>query len=397
MTASTGQALQSIFYEDGSLKVLDQLLLPHKQSYIAVETVEDGWRVIKNMIVRGAPAIAIVAVLSLATEIYRQLEADTLPSDAVRVASMISEKLKYVSTSRTTAVNLNEAAVKLSRRAEQLAKHENVTGRDVAMDYHKAAVQMIEDDIQTNREIGRHGAEWIVKHVERDTEREKIATVQRVSADDANYRCPGRSLATAGYGTALGVIRALHSSGHIRHAYCTETRPYLQGARLTAFELLHEKIPSTLITDSMVGALLADKSKGIDAIIVGADRVAANGDTANKIGTYSLAVLAQFHGVKFLVAAPRTSIDMSTPSGMDIKIEQRAKTELINVTGFNRADIAESGKLHSETIAIAPEQVHVWNPSFDVTPAFLIDGIVTESGVFVKDASGRFGLDRLFC
>lgn len=203
-----------------------------------------------------------------------------------------------------------------------------------------------------------------------------------------------RSLATAGYGTALGVIRALHTTDNLRHAYCTETRPYLQGARLTAFELVHENIPSTLITDNMVGALLADKTKAIDAIVVGADRIAANGDTANKIGTYSLAVLAKFHGVKFLVAAPRTSIDMQTRSGGDIKIEQRPKGELTNITGFDAG--AKEGELASATIAIAPGEIGVWNPSFDVTPGSLIDGIVTECGVFVKDASGDFGLERLF-
>ncbi|KAI5299249.1 hypothetical protein KEM56_003394 [Ascosphaera pollenicola] len=388
-------SLQSISYDPatGSLKILDQLLLPHKQAYIDVSTVEDGWRVIKNMNVRGAPAIAIVAVLSLAAEIHSQTAADALPSDPAEVARVLAQKLKYLATSRTTAVNLNEAVVKLSRRAEELAGNGDVTGKDVANDYLAAAVQMIEDDIQTNKNIGKHGAEWIVKNARGDAETGKVAVLTH---------CNTGSLATAGYGTALGVIRALHSSNHLRHAYCTETRPYLQGARLTAFELVHEKIPSTLITDNMVGALLADKeSKNIDAIVVGADRIAANGDTANKIGTYGLAVLARFHGVKFLVAAPRTSIDMQTRSGEDIKIEQRPKGELTNVTGFGQKnsgceDEGKDGGFVSATIAIAPADIDVWNPSFDVTPGALIDGIVTESGVFVKDASGKFGLERLF-
>lgn len=176
-SSSSPSSLQSISYDNGTLKILDQLLLPHKQVYITVDTVEDGWRVIKNMNVRGAPAIAIVAVLSLASELHRQIESETVASDAGEVAKMIAGKLKYLSTSRTTAVNLNEAVVKLSRRAEELVKRDGVTGRDVALDYHKAAVQMIEDDIRTNQSIGRHGAEWIVKNAKGDTETGKVAVL----------------------------------------------------------------------------------------------------------------------------------------------------------------------------------------------------------------------------
>jgi methylthioribose-1-phosphate isomerase len=181
------------------------------------------------------------------------------------------------------------------------------------------------------------------------------------------------SLATAGYGTALGVIRSLHANGQLKHAFCTETRPYNQGSRLTAFELVHDKIPATLITDSMASALLKLKgqSEHIAAIVVGADRVAANGDTANKIGTYQLAVTAKFHGVKFLVAAPRTTIDIHTPSGDAIAIEERPGHELTN--------------------GMAAEGINVWNPAFDVTPAELIDGIITENGVIEKK-DGKFTL-----
>lgn len=202
------------------------------------------------------------------------------------------------------------------------------------------------------------------------------------------------SLATSGYGTALGVIRSLHSNGALSRAYCTETRPYNQGARLTAFELVHDKIPATLITDSMAAALLADPKASISAIIVGADRVAANGDTANKIGTYGLAVLAKHHGVKFLVAAPRTTIDRGTKSGEDIVIEQRPAVEVTKIRG--PVDSGISNGLSMETIRVAAPGIDVWNPAFDVTPASLIDGIITEVGVVEKGPDGIFHFDDIF-
>jgi methylthioribose-1-phosphate isomerase len=184
---------------------------------------------------------------------------------------------------------------------------------------------------------------------------------------------------------------------YLDHAYCTETRPYNQGSRLTAFELVYEKIPSTLITDSMAGALfkLKKDEKNISAVIVGADRVARNGDTANKIGTYSLAVLARAHGIKFVVAAPTTSIDLDTVSGVDIKIEDRAGTELTQIRG---AVVDKDGKVdvsRSERVAIADQRVAVWNPAFDVTPAELIDAIITEEGEVLKGADGRFNFKHV--
>lgn len=205
------------------------------------------------------------------------------------------------------------------------------------------------------------------------------------------------SLATSGHGTALGIIRSLHKMNYLNHAYCTETRPYNQGSRLTAFELVYEKIPSTLITDSMVGALFArhKEEKNISAVIVGADRVARNGDTANKIGTYSLAVLAKYHGIKFIVAAPTTSIDLETPTGDGIKIEERAKYELTQTSG---AVVDKDGHVdikHIERVAIAHQDIDVWNPSFDVTPHSLIDAIVTEKGEVVRSAKGTFNFSYI--
>ena len=201
------------------------------------------------------------------------------------------------------------------------------------------------------------------------------------------------SLATAGYGTALGVIRSLHANGSLKHAFCTETRPYNQGSRLTAFELVHDKIPSTLITDSMASALLRLRgpSENIAAIVVGADRVAANGDTANKIGTYQLAITAKHLGVKFLVAAPRTTIDLSTASGSDIVIEERPGKEMTFVKG-PRYDGVDLDLSQVENVSIAANGISVWNPSFDVTPAELIDGIITEVGVVEKGEDGKFDL-----
>lgn len=202
-----------------------------------------------------------------------------------------------------------------------------------------------------------------------------------------------RSLATAGYGTALGVIRSLHANGTLNRAFYTETRPYNQGSRLTGFELIHDKIPCQMITDSMAGALMRgiNTAGRITAVVVGADRVAANGDTANKIGTYVLAVLAKHHGVKFLVAAPRTTIDLHTKSGDDIIIEERPGREVTMSKG-PRFDGVDFDLSQFETVGIAARGTEPWNPAFDVTPAELIDGIITEVGVVEKGADGAFDL-----
>lgn len=206
-----------------------------------------------------------------------------------------------------------------------------------------------------------------------------------------------RSLATSGHGTALGIIRSLHKMNYLDHAFCTETRPYNQGSRLTAFELVYEQIPATLITDSMAGALFSrlKEEKNIAAVIVGADRVARNGDTANKIGTYSLAVLAKYHGIKFIVAAPTTSIDLETESGESIKIEDRAKHELTQISG---AVVGKDGTVdvtHTERVAIAHQGIDVWNPAFDVTPHSLIDAIITEMGEVLRSSKGTFNFSAI--
>ncbi len=264
--------------------------------------------------------------------------------------------------SRPTAVDLSNAIklLKMTVNAAAIAKTDGTKteGAEAGIDasvirqaYIKAAEKILEDDLTTNLAIGRYGAEYLRRQqlpvLSPVTDAETLlhfttSPPGTQGAPDRTYRklsvvthCNTGSLATSGHGTALGIIRSLHKMNYLDHAYCTETRPYNQGARLTAFELVYEKIPSTLITDSMAGALFSrlKAEKNISAVIVGADRVARNGDTANKIGTYSLAVLAKYHGVKFIVAAPTTSIDLETVTGADIVIENRPPKELTQISG----------------------------------------------------------------
>ncbi|KAF2764485.1 putative translation initiation factor [Teratosphaeria nubilosa] len=368
--------LEAIRYKPGSLQILNQLKLPQQEEYDEVRNSQDGWHAIKEMRTRGAPAIAIVAALSLAVE----LQNSKASAKAEEVSAFIVEKLNYLVTSRPTAVNLADAARKLKKIVEAAASASGSDGAAVSKVYCDAAAQMLISDVSDNQGIGTHGAAWITNQAEGG--RVSVLT-----------HCNTGSLATAGYGTALGVIRSLHANGKLKRAFCTETRPYNQGSRLTAFELVHDQIPATLITDSMASALLRLKgpSEHIAAIVVGADRVAANGDTANKIGTYQLAITARHHGVKFLVAAPRTTIDLQTKSGEDITIEERPGKEMTFIKG-PRFDGVDIDVTQGETVSIAAKGIDVWNPSFDVTPAELIDGIITEIGVIEKGANGSFDL-----
>ncbi|KAL4947494.1 hypothetical protein BDW69DRAFT_178287 [Aspergillus filifer] len=376
--------LEAIRYNGGKLSIIDQLQLPFLESYIDIQTSEEGWQAIKKMQVRGAPAIAIVAALSLASELQQLLTQNKLPTNAEEVAVFVIERLNYLVTSRPTAVNLSDAARKLESIVSKSAQSPGTAAQGVATTFIKAAEAMLTKDIEDNTAIGEHGARWIST---------KALPAQQSKAIVLTH-CNTGSLATAGYGTALGVIRSLMSNGDLQHAYCTETRPYNQGSRLTAFELVHDKIPATLITDSMVAALLSRREHQVNAIVVGADRVSANGDTANKIGTYGLAVLARHHGVKFLVAAPLTTIDLATSSGDDIIIEERPPSEVTIIKGLETDDVTGDAKLG--TVKIAAEGIDVWNPAFDVTPFALIDGIITEKGVAEKGADGLFHLEELF-
>ncbi|KAL1852333.1 S-methyl-5-thioribose-1-phosphate isomerase [Paecilomyces lecythidis] len=375
--------LEAIKYSGTQLSILDQLQLPHVVEYIEIRSAEEGWHAIKEMKVRGAPAIAIVAALSLAVELETLIKDGKLSANAEEVQLLIREKLHYLTTSRPTAVNLSDAARKLEAHVSTQARESGSTGKSVASAFIEAAAQMLKDDLADNQNIGKYGADWLIQNAARTGQQEiNVLT-----------HCNTGSLATSGYGTALGVIRALHSSKVLKRAYCTETRPYNQGSRLTAFELVHDNIPSTLITDSMAAALLSSKERKVSAIIVGADRVAANGDTANKVGTYGLAVLAKYHGVKFLVAAPRTTIDLQTKSGQDIIIEERPAAEVTRIKGA-REGCEENGLI--ATVRIAAPGIDVWNPAFDVTPSALIDGIITEVGVVERGANGSFNFEHIF-
>jgi methylthioribose-1-phosphate isomerase len=303
-------SLQSLKYSRGKLQVIDQLKLPLELTYIEVNTAEDAWRVIRHMQVRGAPLIACVAVLALAVDVENQRD---LFTDIESVSHFLISKMDFLNTSRTTAVNLSTATGELSQLVRNISKAPDADVNSVIDGYIHAAEKMLQDDIATNEAIGDHGAQRILEIV--GLRKLNVLTI-----------CNTGSLATAGYGTALGVVRSLHSQGLLEQVYACETRPYNQGARLTAFEIVNDGLPGTLITDSMASYLMA--SKTIDCVIVGADRVAANGDTANKIGTYQLAIVAKYHDIPFFTAVPTTTLDLSLSSGAKIHVEERPAIEM---------------------------------------------------------------------
>jgi len=353
-TTQNSNRLEAIRYRRGQLSLLDQLKLPHTTEFFNVHNADEGAQAIETMKVRGAPAIAVTAALSLAVEIPVLVTKASNLSDFLQ---SIESRLNRLAASRPTAVNLFQAIGEFKKilAAAQTSSTGNKEKVELlAKELIGHAEGMLEKDLADNRAIGSHGADLFKQAQPKSL---RILT-----------HCNTGSLATVGYGTALGVIRALNERGQLVHAYATETRPYNQGARLTAFELVYEKIPATLVTDSMVSFLMAKEK--IDAVVVGADRVVSNGDTANKIGTYQLAIAAKHHNVPFYVAAPLTSIDTKLSSGRDIHIEERPAQELTHVFGQR----------------LAAEGIGVWNPSFDVTPAELISGIITEHGVISPNA-----------
>lgn len=359
--------LQSLKYtnEGGSspqLKVLDQLLIPHEKVYLDIPDVEMAYTVIKTMQIRGAPLIAIVALLGLSVDMHtkpKSVEELESLTDVDELLSWIREKMAYLKSSRPTAVNLSNALDELEQKMTEVLQ---ASGDDsdkkkvlckAVLDYSEF---MLERDVSDNKAIGKFGAEAILKA----TGNEKINLVTI---------CNTGSLATAGYGTALGVARSLQEMEKLESISALETRPYNQGSRLTAFEILEEKMPGgQLICDSAAGALM--QTKKIDACVVGADRVCANGDTANKIGTYNLSIIAAFHRIPFFVAAPITSLDITLESGKSIPIEERSSEELISTSR-------------------APANMPCWNPAFDVTPGCNISGIITEKGVILPDKDGN--------
>jgi len=357
-------ALESVRYSRGSLEVLDQLLVPHQKAYVPVADADGAWQTIRTMQVRGAPLIAMVAALGLAVEAERRREKGA--ESAAEAAVWLEERMAHLRTSRPTAVNLFHAMDALGVVTKEAAEKPGAGSGDVLGAYVVAAEAMLAEDVAANKAIGDVGADAILAAMAangRAGEKARIATI-----------CNTGSLATAGWGTALGIIRTLHARGKLEQAYALETRPYNQGARLTSFEFQEDGIPGTLICDSMAAALMS--RKGVDAVVVGADRVAANGDTANKIGTYGLSIIAKHHGVPFYVASPTTTLDVKTASGKDIPIEERAADELrfIEIGGKRQC--------------ITCEGMPVWNPAFDVTPASLITGVATERGLIPRKSEG---------
>jgi methylthioribose-1-phosphate isomerase len=308
--------MEAIRWKESHLELIDQRLLPHQESWVIAKDSASVAKAINKMVVRGAPAIAISAAYGMALAI-KSGENRKIASNRLLAA-------------RPTAVNLQWALERISKIPDEFVEAE--------------AIKIHQEDLHLNHSIGSHGAPLLEGGV---------LTI-----------CNTGSLATSGHGTALGMIRTAHNQSNNIHVYALETRPYLQGARLTAYECVQERIPCTLITDGMVGALLA--TGNISSAVAGCDRVANNGDTANKIGTYQLAVLCRAHGIPFYIAMPTTTLDRKCPDGSHIPIEERSADEVRNF----------------HNVPIAPKDVNVWNPAFDVTPAHLITAWITEQGIW---------------
>lgn len=348
--SSQSDKVETLRWRDNKLEMIDQRILPERFEYVSFDSaaaVADG---IRNMVVRGAPAIGCAAAYGIALEAQRLEHLSEKDFE-----SALEKSFTELVHSRPTAVNLFWALQRM-REAWDTVKHQS---RAVIAQKFLSEAQAIQtEDLLINRAIGKHGAALIKDNA-------RILTY-----------CNAGALATAGHGTALGVIRSAVEAGNKVSVFTGETRPFLQGARLTAWELVQENIPVTLITDNMAGHFM---SRGeIDVVIVGTDRVAANGDVANKIGTYMLAVLAQRHNIPFYVACPLSSIDLGVASGADIPIEERSASE---VSGFRQTRWAANG-------------VKVRNPAFDVTPAELVTGLITEKGVVLSP--NRDKLKKLF-
>ena len=329
--------MRTIEWDDGAVRLVDQTLLPQEYVILRYDDHLGIGEAIRDMKIRGAPAIGAAAAfgMALAAQNSRAATSEALLRDLEDAAGLLSK-------TRPTAVNLSWA---IRRMMAVAVAHVQSGPLDVRKTLILEAQQIADEDVAINRQMGRHGATLI----------ENGASILT--------HCNAGALATVDYGTALGVIRAATEEGKKVHVYVDETRPFLQGARLTAWELARDGIPMTLITDNMAGHFI---SRGkVDIVVVGADRVAANGDVANKIGTYVLAVLARENGIPFYVVAPTSTVDLEILSGADIPIEERDPAEVTHIRGM----------------PIAPEGVRASHPAFDVTPHRYVSGIVTEKGV----------------
>jgi len=330
--------VNSILWDEDRIKIIDQTKLPHKLVYIYIENIEQLREAIRNMRIRGAPALGAAGALGVLLGIQ-----NFKAKDYLTFKTEVEKICKYLASSRPTAVNLSWA---LNRMYNFVKKHSNLSLNELKRGLKREALCILEEDRRCNKAIGEKGASLIK------------------DGDVVLTHCNAGALATAGYGTALAVIYRAKEQGKRIKVYIDETRPLLQGARLTAWELMQEKIETTLICDNMAGALM--KKGEINKVIVGADRVALNGDVANKIGTYSLAVLAKENNIPFYVACPLSTIDFSLDSGEKIPIEIRDEKEVTTFCGKR----------------CAPKGVKAYNPAFDVTPSHYISAIITEREIY---------------
>src|ERR1700729_210820 len=329
--------IQTLEWTDKGVRFIDQTKLPTEEVYVTCKTHEQVADVIRNMVVRGAPAIGVSAAMGIALGVNNS-KAESI-GDLKRDFDQICD---LIGKTRPTAVNLFWAI----RRMQE--KFERIRIRPIGQiksGLIEEAQRMHAEDIAANQSMGRHGATLMP------------------SSGGVLTHCNAGALATAGYGTALGVIRAAVEAGKKIHVYADETRPFLQGSRLTAWELMKDDIPTTVISDNMAGVMMQQGKIG--AIVVGADRIAANGDVANKVGTYTVAILAKEHGIPFYVAAPISTVDLACPDGSRIPIEQRNPREMTHIGGKKGV----------------PDGVEVENPAFDVTPAKYVAAIITEKGI----------------
>ena len=329
--------IKTLEWTDEGVRFIDQTKLPTEETYVVCKNYEEVADAIRTMVVRGAPALGVAAGMGVALGVRESQARDhaELQRDFTRICEVLAG-------TRPTAVNLFWGIRRMREKFEQVSDQPIP---DIKQALVAEAQRMHAEDIAANQAMGRHGA------------------VLLPSRGTVLTHCNAGALATAGYGTALGVIRAAVESGKQLQVFADETRPFLQGSRLTAWELMKDGIPTTVISDNMAGAMM--RLGKINAVVVGADRIAANGDVANKIGTYGVAVLAKEHGIPFYVAAPFSTVDLATADGSHIPIEQRSSTEVTHLAGKQ----------------IAPDGVRVENPAFDVTPHQYVSAIITERGV----------------
>jgi methylthioribose-1-phosphate isomerase len=331
--------LPTIDWKDDAVVMIDQRKLPASEVYVTCRTAQDVAKAIKTMVIRGAPAIGVAAAMGIALGMRRSRATGTK-----QFTTEFQKLCDLMAATRPTAVNLFWAIERMKGTFAEAAQG-GCSVEEIARRLEAAARRIHDDDVQSCRDMGAHGAALVPDEA-------RILT-----------HCNAGALATAGYGTALGVIRAASEQGKRIAVLADETRPFLQGARLTAWELVRDGIETTVITDNMAGSMM--HLGHVDLVVVGADRIAANGDVANKIGTYGVAVLAKEHGIPFYVAAPMSTIDLDTPDGSRIPIEERSDREVTHV-GASR---------------LTPAGARIRNPAFDVTPAKYVTAIITERGI----------------